>query len=94
MDKCVCLYKIYETALKTAIKRKDRRENVFCLENVQGTQHYLSVHSKSELQQFETAYYNCVYKSVIGIQVLIFFNYLINFRQERLLVVMKNVQPV
>lgn len=72
LDKCVCLYKIYETALKTAIKRRDRRENIFCLDTYIGQSHYFSLHGPVQLQQFETAYYNCVYKAVKTMQARTF----------------------
>lgn len=72
LDKCVCLYKIYETALKTAIKRRDRREHVFCLDTYLGQSHYFSLHGPIQLQQFETAYYNCVYKSIQTMQARTF----------------------
>uniref|UniRef100_A0A915CM53 PDZ domain-containing protein n=1 Tax=Ditylenchus dipsaci TaxID=166011 RepID=A0A915CM53_9BILA len=58
LDKCVCLYKVYETALKT--------------DTCQNTQHYFSLQSRSNLQLFESAYYNCVYKAVIAIQTRTF----------------------
>uniref|UniRef100_A0A1I7SMJ8 PDZ domain-containing protein n=1 Tax=Bursaphelenchus xylophilus TaxID=6326 RepID=A0A1I7SMJ8_BURXY len=72
LDKCVCLYKIYETALKTAIKHVDRRENVFILESHNGTQHYLSLHSPRQLQQLESGFYNSLYKSVTAMQTRTF----------------------
>ncbi|KAI6180488.1 Gamma-1-syntrophin [Aphelenchoides besseyi] len=72
LDKCVCLYKIYETALKTAVKRRDRREHIFCLDTYLGQSHYFSLHGSTQLQQFETAYYNCVYKSVTTMQARTF----------------------
>lgn len=72
LDKCVCLYKIYETALKTAIKKRDRRENVFCLDTYIGQSHYFSLHGPTQLQQFESSYYNCVYKSVTTMQARTF----------------------
>ncbi|CAD5229347.1 unnamed protein product [Bursaphelenchus okinawaensis] len=72
LDKCVSLYKIYETALKTAIKHKDRRESVFILESHNGTQHYFSLHSPHELQQLESAFYNSLYKAVTTMQTRTF----------------------
>ncbi|KAI6243867.1 Gamma-1-syntrophin [Aphelenchoides fujianensis] len=72
LDKCVCLYKIYETALKTAVKRRDRREHIFCLDTYLGQSHYFSLHGAVQLQQFEAAYYNCVYKSVTAMQARTF----------------------
>uniref|UniRef100_A0A914CEL2 PDZ domain-containing protein n=1 Tax=Acrobeloides nanus TaxID=290746 RepID=A0A914CEL2_9BILA len=68
LDKCVCLYKVYETTLMTAIKHLDRREHVFALDTNLAQLHYFSMQSVSQLQQLESAYYNCVYKSVSSLQ--------------------------
>ncbi|KAI1724340.1 PDZ domain (Also known as DHR or GLGF) domain-containing protein [Ditylenchus destructor] len=73
LDKCLLYnYKVYETALKTAIKPVDRRDNIFLLDTAAGAQHYFSLQSRTNLQQFETAYYNCVYKAVTAIQTRTF----------------------
>ncbi|KAH7719893.1 gamma-1-syntrophin, partial [Aphelenchoides avenae] len=72
LDKCVCLYKVYETALKTAIKKKDRREHISILDTYQGNAHLFSLQSAGQLQQFEAAYYNCVYRAITSIQTRTF----------------------
>lgn len=35
LDRCISMYKVYETALRTAIKRRDRRPHVFCIDSYQ-----------------------------------------------------------
>ncbi|KAL7069908.1 hypothetical protein ACQ4LE_010715 [Meloidogyne hapla] len=72
LDKCVCMHKIYETALKTAIKRIDRREHVFALSTVHGQEHYCSFQSREQLHRFEIAFYGCLYKSVNTMQTRTF----------------------
>nr|CAD2170010.1 unnamed protein product [Meloidogyne enterolobii] len=72
LDKCVCMHKIYETALRTAIKRIDRREHVFALSTVHGQEHYCSFQSREQLHRFEIAFYGCLYKSVNTMQTRTF----------------------
>lgn len=78
------------------MKRRDRRENCFCVDTTQGAQHYFSVQSKTELQQFEMAFYNCTYKAINTIQVIRTLKIELNliFRQELLPVVMMDDLPV
>ncbi|CAK5128363.1 unnamed protein product [Meloidogyne enterolobii] len=66
------MHKIYETALRTAIKRIDRREHVFALSTVHGQEHYCSFQSREQLHRFEIAFYGCLYKSVNTMQTRTF----------------------
>ncbi|KAI3420841.1 hypothetical protein GPALN_014460 [Globodera pallida] len=69
LDNCLSMNKVYETALRTAIKRSDRREHVFALATVRDSaEHYCSFQSRDQLHQFEMAYYSCMYKAVNTIQ--------------------------
>ncbi|KAL3115312.1 hypothetical protein niasHT_011661 [Heterodera trifolii] len=73
LEKCLSMYKVYETALRTAIKRFDRREHVFMLATVRDSaEHYCSFQSQDQLHQFEMAYYSCLYKTVNTIQTRTF----------------------
>uniref|UniRef100_A0AC34GN74 PDZ domain-containing protein n=1 Tax=Panagrolaimus sp. ES5 TaxID=591445 RepID=A0AC34GN74_9BILA len=72
LDRCICMYKIYETVLRTAVKKRDRRPHVFVVDSYLGNSHYFSVQSVHQLQSIESAYYNSVYKSVISVQTRTF----------------------
>uniref|UniRef100_A0A914HSD4 PDZ domain-containing protein n=1 Tax=Globodera rostochiensis TaxID=31243 RepID=A0A914HSD4_GLORO len=73
LDNCLSMNKVYETALRTAIKRSDRREHVFALATVRDSaEHYCSFQSRDQLHQFEMAYYSCMYKAVNTIQTRTF----------------------
>ncbi|KAE9546894.1 hypothetical protein FO519_009893, partial [Halicephalobus sp. NKZ332] len=72
LDRCVSMYKIYETALRTAIKHRDRRPHVFCIDSYQGQSHYFSVQSVHQLHQLESAFYNSIYKAVTSVQTRTF----------------------
>lgn len=75
------MYKVYETALKTSMRQRDRRDNVFLLESHEGQQHYFSFHLLEQLQQFEGAFYNSLYKAIITMQVRV-YNYNEIFLEE------------
>uniref|UniRef100_A0A7E4V868 PDZ domain-containing protein n=1 Tax=Panagrellus redivivus TaxID=6233 RepID=A0A7E4V868_PANRE len=72
LDRCICMYKIYETILRTAVKQRDRRPHVFIVDSFAGDSHYFSVPSVPQLQQIESAYYNSVYKAVTTVQTRTF----------------------
>uniref|UniRef100_A0A0N5CC75 PDZ domain-containing protein n=1 Tax=Strongyloides papillosus TaxID=174720 RepID=A0A0N5CC75_STREA len=63
-NKCLFMYKIIETAMKTAIPKKDRRDCVLEIESADGGKHYLSFNSPTQLQTFESTYYDTIYKSI------------------------------
>ncbi|KAK0406194.1 hypothetical protein QR680_018426 [Steinernema hermaphroditum] len=72
LEKCICLYKTFETALKVASYdgiRRDRREHTCWIETAEHNTHYLSLGSSQLFKQFENAYNTCVYKSVTAIQL-------------------------
>ncbi|TKR81676.1 hypothetical protein L596_015509 [Steinernema carpocapsae] len=72
LEKCICLYKTFETALKVTSNdgiRRDRREHTCWIETAEHNTHYLSLGSSTLFKQFENAYNTCVYKSVTAIQL-------------------------
>uniref|UniRef100_A0A0K0E3J8 PDZ domain-containing protein n=1 Tax=Strongyloides stercoralis TaxID=6248 RepID=A0A0K0E3J8_STRER len=67
-NKCLFMYKIIETVMKTAIPKRDRRDYVLEIETADGGKHYLSFNSFTQLQTFESAYYDSIYKSIKATQ--------------------------
>uniref|UniRef100_A0A0N4ZUF9 PDZ domain-containing protein n=1 Tax=Parastrongyloides trichosuri TaxID=131310 RepID=A0A0N4ZUF9_PARTI len=67
-NKCLCMYKTIETVMKTAIAKKDRRDHIIEIESCNDNIHYLSFSSHSQLQIFESAYYDAIYRSVKATQ--------------------------
>uniref|UniRef100_A0AC35TZU1 PDZ domain-containing protein n=1 Tax=Rhabditophanes sp. KR3021 TaxID=114890 RepID=A0AC35TZU1_9BILA len=68
LNKCLFLYKTTETAFKTAVPKRDRRDHVLAIDTACGSSHYFSFNSYAQFQQFENAYYDAVYKSIKAMQ--------------------------
>ncbi|MFH4976711.1 hypothetical protein AB6A40_003420 [Gnathostoma spinigerum] len=76
LDKCVSLYKIYDTALKLpedGRPKVDRRQHCFWIETaIPGVEHYFSTETSHQFKQFENAYYRCVYNTITSLQTKTF----------------------
>ncbi|KHN77541.1 Gamma-1-syntrophin [Toxocara canis] len=76
LNKCVSLYKIYDTALKTLEKGKpglDKRDHCFWMEtSMNGVKHYMSTETGQQFTQFESAYHRCLHNTVNSLQTRTF----------------------
>ncbi|VDN51667.1 unnamed protein product [Dracunculus medinensis] len=76
LNKCVSLYKIYDTAFKIIGKGKsglDKRDHCFWIEtSLNGIKHYLSTETHQQFSQFENAYHRCLYSTVNNLQTRTF----------------------
>uniref|UniRef100_F1L160 Gamma-2-syntrophin n=1 Tax=Ascaris suum TaxID=6253 RepID=F1L160_ASCSU len=76
LNRCVSLYKIYDTAFKVIEKGKpglDKRDHCFWIETcMNAAKHYLSTETTQQFVQFETAYNRCVYTAVSTLQTRTF----------------------
>uniref|UniRef100_A0A915PJX2 PDZ domain-containing protein n=1 Tax=Setaria digitata TaxID=48799 RepID=A0A915PJX2_9BILA len=76
LNKCVSLYKIYDTAFKVMDREKptlDKRDHCFWIEtSVNGLKHYMSVENHHQFNQFDIAYHRCLHNTVNSFQTRTF----------------------
>ncbi|EJD76531.1 gamma-1-syntrophin [Loa loa] len=76
LNKCVSLYKIYDTAFKVIDREKpalDKREYCFWIEtSMNGLKHYMSVENHHQFNQFDVAYHRCLHSTVNSFQTRTF----------------------
>ncbi|KAL3990519.1 PDZ domain (Also known as DHR or GLGF) family protein [Acanthocheilonema viteae] len=76
LNKCVSLYKIYDTAFKVMDREKpalDKRDYCFWIEtSMNGMKHYMSVENHHQFNQFDIAYHRCLHNTVNSFQTRTF----------------------
>ncbi|VDK67108.1 unnamed protein product [Onchocerca ochengi] len=76
LNKCISLYKIYDTAFKVVDREKpalDKRDHCFWIEtSMNGLKHYMSVENHHQFNQFDTAYHRCLHTTVNTFQTRTF----------------------
>uniref|UniRef100_A0AAF5PL89 PDZ domain-containing protein n=1 Tax=Wuchereria bancrofti TaxID=6293 RepID=A0AAF5PL89_WUCBA len=76
LNKCVSLYKIYDTAFKVMDREKpalDKRDYCFWIEtSMNGLKHYMSVENHHQFNQFDVAYHRCLHSTVNSFQTRTF----------------------
>ncbi|VIO89150.1 Uncharacterized protein BM_BM3655 [Brugia malayi] len=76
LNKCVSLYKIYDTAFKVMDREKpalDKRDYCFWIEtSINGLKHYMSVENHHQFNQFDVAYHRCLHSTVNSFQTRTF----------------------
>uniref|UniRef100_A0A8R1TR42 PDZ domain-containing protein n=1 Tax=Onchocerca volvulus TaxID=6282 RepID=A0A8R1TR42_ONCVO len=76
LNKCISLYKIYDTAFKVVDREKpalDKRDHCFWIEtSMNGLKHYMSVENHHQFNQFDTAYHRCLHTAVNTFQTRTF----------------------
>ncbi|VDN07375.1 unnamed protein product [Thelazia callipaeda] len=76
LNKCVSLYKIYDTALKVVNRDKpkfDKRDYCFWIEtSVNGLKHYMSAENHLQFNQFDIAYHRCLHNTIKNLQTRTF----------------------
>ncbi|MCP9264987.1 Gamma-1-syntrophin [Dirofilaria immitis] len=72
LNKCVSLYKIYDTAFKVMDREKptlDKRDYCFWIETSMNLKHYMSVENHHQFNQFDIAYHRCLHNTVNSFQL-------------------------
>ncbi|KAM3727387.1 Gamma-1-syntrophin [Dirofilaria immitis] len=75
LNKCVSLYKIYDTAFKVMDREKptlDKRDYCFWIETSMNLKHYMSVENHHQFNQFDIAYHRCLHNTVNSFQTRTF----------------------